>query len=433
MTDDAFAAAMAHLGPFEPEPLLAVAVSGGADSLALALLADAWARARSGSVLALVVDHGLRPAAADEARLTVQTLTGCGIATRVLRLQGLAHGPALAERARAARYAALIEACATAGTLHLLLGHHAADEAETVALRVLRDSATAGLAGMAALVELPSVRLLRPLLRMVPGTLRAVLRARGIGWIEDPSNQDKHAQRVRLRLLTGDRDGAGVQAVAGAAGVAGIAREVAEHSAAAVLGCGAILRPEGFAIITGDAMPPTALGSLIQAVGGAPYPPSPGATAALAAWPMPATLAGVRLLAAGRLGPGLLLVREVAAMAQPIQATPGAIWDRRFRLARTPALPAGTTLGALGANSEQFRKRSALPATVLRTLPALRSGATVIAVPHLGYPDDETCRDVRILFVPPRPAAGAPFRPFDRQGGNAEPQRGCGLQSHALC
>ena len=64
------AAAMDQLGPFPPAPLLAAGVSGGADSLALALLADGWARARGGALLALIVDHGLRPAAADEASTT---------------------------------------------------------------------------------------------------------------------------------------------------------------------------------------------------------------------------------------------------------------------------------------------------------------------------------------------------------------------------
>ena len=63
-----FAALMAPLGPFEPSPVLAVATSGGADSMALALLASAWARRRGGHVVALTVDHGLRPGSRAEAR-----------------------------------------------------------------------------------------------------------------------------------------------------------------------------------------------------------------------------------------------------------------------------------------------------------------------------------------------------------------------------
>jgi tRNA(Ile)-lysidine synthase len=416
VTDDEFAAAMGPLGPFEPAPRLAAAVSGGADSLALAILANAWARARGGSVIGLVVDHGLRPEAAREADLTTQTLTVCGVAARVLRLEGLAHGPALAERARAARYAALIDACAAAGTLHLLLGHHAADQAETVALRVLRGSAAAGLAGMASLVELASVRLLRPLLGMSPGALREVLRDRGINWAEDPSNQDANAQRVRLRLLSGDRDGPGTASVAAAAAVAGAARAAAEARAAAVLGCGAMLRPEGFGVISGRAMPPTALGALLQAIGGAPYPPAPDAVASLAARPAPCTLGGVRLLPAGRLGPGLLLVREASAMAKPVAATQGAMWDGRYRLSDGATAPAGATIGALAADTPRFRASSTLPDAVLRTLPAVRLGTAVFAVPHLRYPQVGPGAAMRVIFAPPRPAAGAPFRAGSKIG-----------------
>jgi tRNA(Ile)-lysidine synthase len=412
VTDAAFAAAMTRLGPFEPTPLLAIAVSGGADSLALAVLADAWARSRGGATIALVVDHGLRAAAADEALATERLLTGRGIAVRTLRLTGLEHGSALAERARIARYAALIAASEAAGALHLLLGHHMADQTETVALRVLRGSFSAGLAGMAGLVELPTTRLLRPLLGFPPGALRALLRAKDMDWIEDPSNRDSRAQRVRLRLLTGDRDGDATAQVAQAATLAGAARQAAETTAAETLGHTASIRPEGFAVIASHAMPPAALGALIRMVGGAPYPPAPDAVTALAARPTPATLGGVRLLPAGRLGPGLLLVREAAAMAPPVAARPGAAWDGRFRLARGAAPPTGATLGALGKDAARVRHHSPLPAAVLRTLPALRSGTALLAVPHLRYPDAAICARIRVLFAPPNPAAGAPFRPL---------------------
>jgi tRNA(Ile)-lysidine synthase len=413
--DAEFAAAMARLGPFEPAPLLAVAVSGGADSLALAVLADAWARARGGAIIALVVDHRLRAAAADEVRATEQLLTRRGIAVRALRLTGLGQGSALAERARIARYATLTAACEAAGALHLLLGHHQADQAETVALRVLRGSFSAGLAGMAELVELPTIRMLRPLLGVPPGALRALLRANGIDWIEDPSNRDTHATRVRLRLLAGDRDGDGAARIAQAAALAGTARRITEIHAADALGRTASIRPEGFAVVANRAMPPTALATLIQAIGGAPYPPAPDAVAALAARPAPATLGGVRLLPAGRLGPGLLLVREAAAIAPPIAARPGAVWDGRYRLARDAAPPAGATLGALGEDAARLRDHSPLPAAVLRTLPALRSGAAVLAVPHLRYPDAPTCARMRVQFAPPHAAAGAPFHPLSTE------------------
>ena len=81
--DEEFADLMAPLGPFEAQPLLAVAVSGGADSMALCLLADKWVRMHGGALVALTVDHGLRPGAAEEARMVGERLGGRGIAHRV--------------------------------------------------------------------------------------------------------------------------------------------------------------------------------------------------------------------------------------------------------------------------------------------------------------------------------------------------------------
>ncbi len=402
---------MARLGPFEPQPLLSVAVSGGADSLALTILADGWVRARGGSVIGLIVDHGLRAASAAEARLTAQRLAGRGIATRVLTLTDLQRGPALAERARQARYHTLVVACAELGALHLLLGHHAGDQAETVAQRALRGSASAGLAGMAGVVERPTVRVLRPLLAASPAALRGLLRAAGIDWVEDPSNRDRLALRSRLRagLARHDDAAAAIAAIGAAASVAARARAAEEESVAIALATSVTLRPEGFVVLPAARLPVAVLRSLIQMVSGAAYPPSPDAVDALAASPAAATLAGVRLLSAGRLGPGLLLAREEAAMAAPVPAASGARWDGRFRLADAAGVPAGATLGALGDEAAQFRARDGLPTAVLRTLPVLRAEGMLVAVPHLLYPDAAACAQVRVTFAPPRPACGAPF------------------------
>lgn len=402
---------MASLGPFEPRPRLAVAVSGGADSLALAVLTRDWTAARAGSVLALVVDHGLRPASAQEAMLTRERLAGLGMAVHLMPL-AVGHGPGLAERARAARYQALIGACASAGILHLLLGQHMADQAETVVIRALSASGEAGLAGMAALLETESVRLLRPLLTISPDRLRATLLAAGLGWVEDPTNADPRALRARLRTLRADRAGAGpaTQALAAAAAAAGAARRAGEEDVAAFLGASAALRPEGFAVLRSGPLPEAALGALIQAISGARFPPPSAAVAALARDPRPATLAGARLLPAGRLGSGLLLIREEAAMGPPVPASRAA-WDGRFRLAAGATPPAGLSLGALGDAAAGLRGISPLPSAVLRTMPALREGETLFAVPHLGYPGRERCARVPLVFGPSRPAACAPFLP----------------------
>ena len=132
-------------------------------------------------------------------------------------------------------------------------------------------------------------------------------------------------------------------------------------------------------------VPAAALGALIQAISGAPFPPRPAAVAALAADPRPATLAGVRLLAAGRLGPGLLLVREEAAIAPPVPAEQARGTARRGTAASawlaTRPRRRRCRSGALGDEAARLRRRSALPSAVLRTLARLAPGGTLFAVP----------------------------------------------------
>ncbi|MEJ0017677.1 MAG: hypothetical protein WDN25_14140 [Acetobacteraceae bacterium] len=137
-------------------------------------------------------------------------------------------------------------------------------------------------------------------------------------------------------------------ALAAAARLSGRRRAALEREAAADLAEHAALRPEGFAVLSGRPMLPPSLAALVQAIGGAAYPPATRSVAPLAAAPRPATLGGVRLMAAGRLGPGLLVVREAAAMAPPVAADAGIVWDGRFRLGADADVPAGATLGALG-------------------------------------------------------------------------------------
>src|SRR5712692_9076186 len=131
---------MAGLGPFEARPRLAVAVSGGPDSLALAILCHRWAAARGGEAFALSVDHRLRPESAAEVRQVRRWLRALGIPHHVLvwKRPGARPSSALQAAARAARYGLLAQWCSRRGVLHLALAHHAGDQAETVLMRLAR-------------------------------------------------------------------------------------------------------------------------------------------------------------------------------------------------------------------------------------------------------------------------------------------------------
>ncbi|MCQ8279026.1 tRNA lysidine(34) synthetase TilS [Acetobacteraceae bacterium KSS8] len=413
-----FAGWMDRLGPWPrpgSAPPVAVAVSGGADSLALALLAAGWAEARGFPVLALVVDHGLREESSGEAALTLRTLERHGIAARLLPLAGLARGPGLAERARDARYQTLLQACAEAGAVDLLLGHHRSDQAETALIRRRASSGVSGLSGMSPLLELDTVRLLRPFLRVDPASLRATLVARGLSWIEDPSNRDRRAERTRVReeLATAAVLRAELLRHADAAGQE---RADARAADAALLAGTVSLRPEGFALLPPVLVPEDALAALIRTVGGRPHRPASEAVRRLVRVPRAATLAGTRLLPAGRWGEGWLLVRETDSLAGPAPALPGARWDGRFVLRGSVPDGEQTFIAALGADAASLRRRSRLPAAVLQALPSLRAAdGALLAVPHLGWRADPRVEAVSFRFQPTMPASeSTPFSILER-------------------
>jgi tRNA(Ile)-lysidine synthase len=370
-------------------------------------------------VLALIVDHGLRADSRAEASEAAARLASFGIPARLLTLNDLRPGPGLPERARAARLAVLEAACREEGIIDLLVGHHAADQAETVIMRQLRGSGPAGLAGMAAISETAAVRVLRPLLGVAPGRLKATLASRGLGWAEDPTNRDSRFTRARLRTARADSAGTGpaTRALSAAAVAHGRARAASDRGLADWLAAAVTIRTEGFALLPVSPWPPSALAALLRMITGAGYLPSPDAIAAIAAAPGQAIgggicLGGARLRPSGRMGPGFLICREAAAMAGPVPANAGAVWDGRFRRpAGQPDLP-GEVIGALGAKASRFRGMSDLPAVVLETLPAFHtSDGDLIALPALMWPDPETLAMRRLLFHPRWPALGAAFCP----------------------
>ena len=263
---------MAPFEPFETSPLLAVAVSGGRDSLALVLLAHDWAAGRDGRVIGLIVDHGLRAGSTGEAAATAELLARHGIDSAVITWAGSKPRAGLQEAARTARYQLLRDECRRRGILHLLLAHHADDQAETVVMRAARQSGPDGLAGMAALVEQSDVRLLRPLLVASRTQLTATLLARGVPWFDDPSNVDPRFERARLRA-----NGCPASAGVGGGGAERSVRDGTLAQAAVDMlefdqeGVAAIDRA-GFARLGRD-LQARLLSRLIQAVGGRDHPP----------------------------------------------------------------------------------------------------------------------------------------------------------------
>jgi tRNA(Ile)-lysidine synthase len=186
-------------GRDQPLVPLAIAVSGGPDSVALLRLAS---QAFPGQITSLTVDHGLRKASAVESETVARHCAAAGIPHVTLRWTGEKPGANLQAAARAARYRLMADWCAANGVPLLATAHHADDQAETLLMRLARGSGSAGLAGIRASRPLgQGVTLVRPLLGMRRAELAAVAAASGWPLVDDPSNRDPRHDRTQARAL----------------------------------------------------------------------------------------------------------------------------------------------------------------------------------------------------------------------------------------
>lgn len=407
------------LGPFEAHPHLAIAVSGGADSMALTLLADQWVRQRGGWITGLSVDHGLRRESATEAHQVGAWLAARKIDHQVLTWKGRKPKTGLQSAARAARYGLLEDWCSRAGVLHLLLAHQLEDQAETFLLRLQHDSGINGLAAMSSIIETRDSRRLRPLLTVPKARLLATLEAASQSWIEDPSNDNPAFERVRIRQSFPMLSAAGISAV----GLATTARRMArarialEAEVSRLLAHCCVINPAGYAHIdarslfsSADEISLRAVSRMIQSIGGGDYPPRLAKLERLhekmkaafhdasSGW-KGATLARCRVLSmvAGKDKAAFLVCREERGLPAPMPLLPGAEmnWDQRFDVHVEPwkeLQHQGLSLQPLGRKNEsllvstvpEIRARP-VPPVVWASLPALVDGEGVVAVPQLNY------------------------------------------------
>jgi tRNA(Ile)-lysidine synthase len=188
-------------GPLAGQQRLALAVSGGADSLALMVLAAAWAKTSGTQLMVYSVDHGLRPEAAAEAAMVAAEAARLGLPAQVLRWDGEKPETGVQAAARKARYRLMAAAMAADGIALLLTAHHLGDQAETVLMRLAHGSGIEGLRGMDQASFVEGCEIYRPLLGVDPDELAEVVAAAGLTPARDPSNHDRHYERVRWRQL----------------------------------------------------------------------------------------------------------------------------------------------------------------------------------------------------------------------------------------
>lgn len=409
MLESEFAASMARLG-LDAALTLGIACSGGPDSQALLALAGDWARPRGTRLIALIVDHGLRPESAAEARQCAGWAQAAGHSARILRWEGAKPTANIQEAAREARYRLLAEACREEAADALLTAHHQDDQAETVLLRLARGSGVDGLSAMKPLTALHGIRLARPLLGIRQSRLRAYLAARNLPCLNDPGNENPAFDRVKMRRLLPQLEAAGltVERLAGTAQTMTRVRQHLERATREWLDRNATLNPAGFAVITPFEDDPeiTLRGwtALVACVGGAAERVRlDSLVRALETARDPSftrlTLGGCIL---ERRGNQFLLMREAQGIEVAIPVSGSCIWDHRYRV----DAPQNLSVGALGQKdwlelAERLKLPNPYPVKrILYTLPALRdAGGNLLAVPHLGI-CDPPCPPIRVTFLP---------------------------------
>jgi tRNA(Ile)-lysidine synthase len=189
--------------PWKAAPAIVLAVSGGPDSIALMWLAARWRQslARGPRLVAVTVDHGLRPEAVAEAREVKRLARSLDLPHRTVRWNGPKPKTGLPAAARAARYRLLAQVAQQSNATHILTAHTRDDQAETLLMRLLRGSGIAGLAAMARESERDGVLLARPFLDVSKSQLMATLNRAKLGFADDPTNRDPRFTRPRLRSL----------------------------------------------------------------------------------------------------------------------------------------------------------------------------------------------------------------------------------------
>lgn len=411
---------------------LAVAVSGGPDSMALLVLAADEAKTSGRSVHAVTVDHGLRADAKDEAKQVAAWAKALGIPHTTLTHEGDVPVASIQSEARDIRYRLMGQWCASNNVTALMVAHTRDDQAETLLMRLARGSGVDGLSGMAADTARDGLRIVRPLLDVPRADVLSLLEERGQAFIEDPSNRDDRHARVRMRALRPllEAEGLTAQRLAETAGRLAVARDaLAGWTQAHLAGC-VTFNVGGWAQFDRKQLVdvPLEIGlrsvsRIVMAVGGGSYPPRLHHTRALlerlgAGDFSGATLGGVRFVAHRS---SVLAFREARAVAEPVSIEGGSnlLWDHRFEVCLADPMQDESgprTIGALGVpdarrlRDELGSEVLAVPSAAASCIPAVFVQGALVEVPALGYRADGGAPSHQIAFVGPM-RAGLTARP----------------------
>lgn len=346
----------------DPRPV-AVALSGGGDSLALLLAAAEWAKRSGRGLLVLTVDHSLQPESADWTQACATAAQRLNLPFRALAWEGEKPLTGLPAAARAARHRLLAEAARAAGARVILMGHTADDRMESGLMRAAGSTTPEPRewSPSPAWPEGRGVFLLRPMLDVRRAVIRDWLGARGERWIDDPANEDMHYARPRARraLALGAPPSLTASLAASRAPAAGLAMACRSDASG-----GLEIAREALRGAPGDAVARFVAAACLCAAG-TDRPPARGKVERLTVRlrsdePFTASLAGARVEADAS---QVRFLREAGEVARGglsplcLQAGETAVWDGRFevtvrRAAQVQAAPRSARPVAIGDDGE---------------------------------------------------------------------------------
>lgn len=371
-------------------PRIGVALSGGGDSMALLHILTQCFRGQGVEILAATVDHGLRENSADEAQHVAGLAAQMGINHEVLHWQGWQGDGNLQDQARQARYRLLTDWAKRNKVPVIALGHTADDQAETVLMRLARSAGVNGLAAMPVLRRLNDVSLLRPVLGLTRAQLRDHLRQHDLSWVEDPSNQNRRFERVRIRQAMKDLEPLGltIESLSAVARNMAVARDALDKYAlnsardlAEVVSGAVVFDREKLRDLPDEIIHRLLLRAL-QWITGAGYPLRGrvmGDALGIVRNGGGLTLGGCRILCrSGR----VWVCREYNAVRNEVTQV-DAVWDRRWRITGGPEIDGGELrpLGKAGLMLCPKWRQTGCPSQVLESTPSIWVKNDLVAAP----------------------------------------------------
>lgn len=178
---------------------IAIAVSGGIDSLSLLLIGNEWAKSHNTKIIGLTIDHKLRKESTDEALYVNNLCQNLNIEHYIIAWDEEKPETNIEFNAREARYNLMANFCKKNNINYILIAHHLQDQAETFFIRLFRGSSIDGLSAMKDITNIYDINIIRPFLNINKEVLKEFLLENNIKWIEDPSNSDEKYLRNKIR------------------------------------------------------------------------------------------------------------------------------------------------------------------------------------------------------------------------------------------